>query len=79
VRKEVEAVRVAKAPPRGPNNSPIKAVLDPENKDHPPIRSDSSTVDGVIRAQGGSAPPDKPAPDKPAPDKPAPASPDKPK
>ena len=65
VRKEVDAVRVAKAPPRQQGNPMIKAVTDPENKDHPSIRADSSTVDGVIRAQGGSAPPDRAPADKP--------------
>ncbi|HEY6178521.1 MAG TPA: hypothetical protein VIX73_28910 [Kofleriaceae bacterium] len=64
VRKAVEAVRVAKAPPRRGGNPMLKAVVDPENKDHPSTRADSSTVDTVIRAQGGSAPPDKAPPDK---------------
>lgn len=55
IRKEVEAVRTAKAPPRHETNSMIKAVVDPDNKDRPPVRNDSSTVDSVIRAQGGTA------------------------
>jgi hypothetical protein len=55
VRKEVDAVRTAKAPPRHETNSLIKAVVDPDNKDHPSVKADSSTVDSVIRAQGGSA------------------------
>jgi len=53
-RKEVEAVRVAKAPPRRDGNTILKSVVDPGNKDHPSVRADSSTVDSVIRAQGGS-------------------------
>lgn len=69
IKKEVDAVRVAKAPPRQQGNPMIRAVTDPENKDHPSIRSDSSTVDGVIRAQGGSTQPDKAPADRPAPAK----------
>ncbi|HEX3758796.1 MAG TPA: hypothetical protein VHW23_08830 [Kofleriaceae bacterium] len=59
VRRQVEAVRQAKAPPRHETNSMIKAVIDSDNKDHPSVKADSSTVDAVIRAQGGSAPPPK--------------------
>ena len=54
IRKEVDAVRAAKAPPRHETSSLIKAVVDPDNKDHPSVKADSSTVDSVIRAQGGS-------------------------
>jgi hypothetical protein len=57
VRHQVEAVRQAKAPPRHETNSMIKSVIDSDNKDHPSVKADSSTVDAVIRAQGGSPPP----------------------
>src|SRR6185295_9041867 len=40
IKKEVEAVRVAKAPPRQQGNPMIKQVVDPENKEHPSIRAD---------------------------------------
>lgn len=57
VRRKVDAVRVAKAPPRSEGNPMIKAVVDPEQKDHPDVRANSNTVDEVIRAQGGPPPP----------------------
>ena len=59
VRHQVEAVREAKAPPRHETNTMIKSVIDSDNKDHPSVKADSSAVDAVIRAQGGSAPPPK--------------------
>ncbi len=55
-RKDVEALRVAKAPPRKETNAVIKAVIDPEHKDHPDVKSNSNAVDDVIRAQGGTPP-----------------------
>jgi hypothetical protein len=67
VRRQVEAAREAKAPPRQGGNPMIKQVIDADQKDHPTIRSDGSTVDAVIRAQGGTPPP-PPAP-APAPPK----------
>ena len=57
VRRQVDAVRAAKAPPRHEGNPMIKEVIDPEQKDHPSVKADSTTVDTVIRAQGGSPPP----------------------
>jgi hypothetical protein len=57
VRRQVEAVRGAKAPPRRQGNTMIQSVIDTDNKDHPSVKSDSTTVDTVIRAQGGSPPP----------------------
>jgi hypothetical protein len=56
VRRQLEAVREAKAPPRHQGNTMIESVID-NGKDRPSVKSDSSTVDTVIRAQGGSAPP----------------------
>jgi hypothetical protein len=57
VRRQVDAMRVAKAPPRREGNPMIKAVIDADHKDHPDVRANSNTVDEVIRAQGGDAPP----------------------
>ncbi|HEU4728855.1 MAG TPA: hypothetical protein VFT22_13220 [Kofleriaceae bacterium] len=56
VRKQVEASREAKAPPRRETNSVIKAVIDTDHKDHPDVKSNSDAVDSVIRAQGGTPP-----------------------
>jgi hypothetical protein len=56
VRKQVEATREAKAPPRHETNSVIKAVIDPDHTDHPNVKSNSDAVDNVIRAQGGPPP-----------------------
>ena len=61
VRAQVEAVRETKAPPRHQGNTMIESVID-TGKDHPSVKSDSSTVDTVIRAQGGTAPPPSPPP-----------------
>jgi hypothetical protein len=59
VKKDVEDVRVAKAPPKQDTNPIIKAVVDPEHKDHPDVKSNGDAVDTVIKAQGGSTPPPK--------------------
>ena len=56
VRHQLESVREAKAPPRHQGNTMIQSVID-NGKDRPSVKADSSTVDTVIRAQGGSAPP----------------------
>lgn len=68
VRRQVDAVREAKAPPRHETNTMIKSVIDADHKDHPNVKADSTTVDAVIRAQGGSPPPPQgsspPPPDK---------------
>lgn len=53
-RKAVEAVRVAKAPPKRQTNSVIRAVIDTDHNDHPDTKSNSNAVDDVIRAQGGT-------------------------
>jgi hypothetical protein len=59
VRHQLEAVRETKAPPRRQGNTMIESVID-NGKDRPSVKSDSSTVDAVIRAQGGNAPPPPP-------------------
>jgi hypothetical protein len=56
-RKEVVALRVAKAPPKHETSSVIKAVIDPQHTDHPDVKANSDAVDSVIRAQGGTPPP----------------------
>ena len=68
-RKQVVALREAKAvPPKG--MSPvIKAVIDVDHKDHPDVKSNGNAVDDVIRAQGGTP---GPAPTPPAPTPPKP-------
>jgi len=56
VRREVDATREAKAPPRRETNSVIKAVIDTDHSDHPDTRSNNDAVDKVIHAQGGTPP-----------------------
>jgi hypothetical protein len=58
-RKEVVALRVAKAPPKRETSSVIKAVIDPQHTDHPDVKANSDAVDSVIRAQGGTPPKSK--------------------
>jgi hypothetical protein len=53
VRAAVEAVRETKKPAAHETNSVIKAVIDPEGKDHPDVKSNGGAVDAVIKAQGG--------------------------
>jgi hypothetical protein len=55
-RKRLDAVRVAKAPPKSTGNAVIKAVIDVDHNDHPDVKSNSNAVDAVIRAQGGTPP-----------------------
>jgi hypothetical protein len=59
VRAKVEAVRQTKAPPRHQGNTMIQSVID-DGKDRPSVKADSTTVDAVIRAQGGTPPPPPP-------------------
>ncbi len=54
VRKQVDAMREAKAPPRRETNSVIKAVIDADHTDHPNTKANSDAVESVIRAQGGT-------------------------
>jgi hypothetical protein len=60
VRREVDAMREAKAPPRHETSSVIKAVIDTDHNDHPDPKANSNAVDAVIRAQGGPPPKSKP-------------------
>jgi hypothetical protein len=53
VRKDLLALREAKAPPKHETSSTIKAVIDPDNKDHPDVKQNGGAVDAVIKAQGG--------------------------
>jgi hypothetical protein len=55
-KKEVVALREAKAPPPKETSSVIKAVIDPKHTDHPDVKQNGNAVDDVIRAQGSSAP-----------------------
>jgi hypothetical protein len=60
VRKEVVALREAKAPPPKETSSVIKAVIDVDQKERPDVKSNSNAVDEVIRAHGAT--PNKPNP-----------------
>lgn len=53
VKKDLYALREAKAPPKRETSSTIKAVIDPDNKDKPDVKQNSNAVDAVIKAQGG--------------------------
>jgi hypothetical protein len=55
-RKRLDAVRVAKAPPKSTGNAVIRAVIDVDHNDHPDVKANSNAVDTVIRAQGGPPP-----------------------
>jgi len=57
VRRQIDAAREAKAPPRHETSSVIKAVVDADGKDHPNVKPSSETVDTVLRAQGDAPPP----------------------
>jgi hypothetical protein len=56
-KKDVVALREAKAPPPRETSSVIKAVVDPNHTDHPDVKANNDAVNDVIRAQG--APPKK--------------------
>jgi hypothetical protein len=53
VKKDVLAMREAKAPPKKETSSVIKAVIDPDHKDKPDTKVNGNAVDEVIKAQGG--------------------------
>jgi hypothetical protein len=53
VRGEVVALRETKAPPKKETPAVIKAVIDPEGKDSPDVKSNTGAVEAVIQAQGG--------------------------
>jgi hypothetical protein len=53
VRSQVEARRAEHAPKGKETPSVIKAVIDPDHKDHPDVKANDGAVDAVIKAQGG--------------------------
>ncbi len=61
VLKELIPLREAKAPKKPETSSVIKAVIDPDQKDHPDVKANGNAVDAVIKAQGngGTATPKK--------------------
>ncbi len=58
-RSQVEAVRAEKAPPKQETPSVIKAVIDPDHKDHPGVKDNDGAVNAVINANGGGEAPKK--------------------
>jgi hypothetical protein len=52
-KRELVAIREAKKPPKEETSAVIKAVIDPDKKDHPEVKGNSAAVDAVIKAQGG--------------------------
>ena len=56
VRDSLLAEREAIAPKKAETPSVIKAVIDPEGKDHPDVKSNSGAVEAVIQSNGGAAP-----------------------
>ena len=53
VRSQVEARRAEHAPKGKETPAVIKAVIDPDHKDHPDVKANDGAVDAVIKAQGG--------------------------
>ncbi|HEY1555228.1 MAG TPA: hypothetical protein VGF94_10390 [Kofleriaceae bacterium] len=53
-RTELEGLRAQHAPKPHETSSVIKAVIDPDNKDHPGVKANDGAVDAVIKAQGGA-------------------------
>jgi hypothetical protein len=53
VKKELIAIREAKAPPKKEGNAVIKAVIDTDKSDHPDVKQNSGAVEAVLKAQGG--------------------------
>jgi hypothetical protein len=58
-RTQVEARRAEHAPKAKETPSVIKAVIDPDHKDHPDVKANTGAVDEVIKAQGGGTAPKK--------------------
>lgn len=50
VRNELVAAREAVAPKKAETPSVIKAIIDPEGKDHPDVKSNSGAVEAVIKS-----------------------------
>jgi hypothetical protein len=63
VKKDLIALREAKAPPKKETSAVIKAVLDIDGSDKPDVKNNSA-VDAVIKAQGGGSEPAKTPPKK---------------
>jgi hypothetical protein len=51
VKRELVAIREAKAPPKKEMSSVIKAVIDPDDEHRPDVKSNDNAVDAVIKAQ----------------------------
>ena len=54
VKTELVAAREAIAPKKAETPSVIKAIIDPEGKDHPDVKSNSGAVEAVIQSNGGA-------------------------
>jgi hypothetical protein len=59
VTKDVEALRVQKAPPVKGTSPVIRAVIDNKGDDHPDTKQNANAVDQVLKADGASPPPKK--------------------
>lgn len=53
VRTELVSAREAVAPKKAETPSVIKAIIDPEGKDHPDVKANSGAVEAVIQSNGG--------------------------
>lgn len=56
VKKDLVALREAKAEKKPDTNPVIKSVVDPDNKDKPDVKQNNNAVDTVINAHGGKKP-----------------------
>lgn len=56
VKKDLIAIREAKAPPKKETNAVIKSVIDTDKADKMDYNKNSNAVDTVIKAQGGATP-----------------------
>ncbi len=57
VKRDLVAIREAKAPPKKGTSAVIKAVIDTDNSDKPDVKQNSGAVDAVLKAHGGGATP----------------------
>lgn len=53
VEAEVLAERKEKAPPKEGTPTIIKAIVDPNDSDHPDVKQDDGAIDAVLKANGG--------------------------
>ena len=53
VKRELVAIREAKAPPKKETSPIIKSVIDSDKSDKPDVKQNSGAVDAVLKAQGG--------------------------